>query len=330
MLFKEQPCTETKLKTLFFGTPEFVLPIVNFLWEKEELLGVVTQPDKPKGRGLTPSPSPVKKWALEKKIKVFEPVKIKEETFLSTLKNLHPDLIVVFAYGKILPREVLEVPKLGCWNIHLSLLPKYRGASPVQWALLNDEKETGVTIMLMDEGMDTGPILLQKTLSIEDEDTTVTLLEKLTQLALEALKETLALSKEGKLIPKPQPEEGVSYAPLIKKEDGLISFKEKGEIILRKLRAFTPWPGVYTFFRGKRLKIYTASLTEITEGQEKPGKILKIDQSGLYVSTSSKALLLREVQLEGKKRVPAYDFAQGFHLKPGDIIEEGAIHESPP
>lgn len=310
-----------RFKTLFFGTPEFVLPVLNFLWENEVLIGVVTQPDKPKGRGLEPSPSPVKTWALAHNLKILEPTKLKEETFLLTLREIQPELIVVFAYGKILPKEVLEIPKEGCWNIHLSLLPKYRGASPVQWAILNGEKETGVTLMLMDEGMDTGPILLQKKLPIEKNDTTPSLLKKLSTLSVDTLKEALLLYKEGKLYPIPQPQEGISYAPLIKKEEGLVNFREPAELIVRKLKAFTPWPGIFTHFHGKILKIHSAEVIDLDTKEKIPGEILKIDREGLYVATSSKALLLKEVQLEGKKKISAYDFAQGSHLKVGSYLE---------
>lgn len=306
-----------KYRALFFGTPEFVIPVLEYLYTNENLMGVVTQPDKPRGRGLSLSPSPVKVWALEKGLKVFEPQKLKDLTFLSILKELSPDLIVVFAYGKILPREILEIPKEGCWNIHLSLLPKYRGASPVQWTLLAGEKETGVTIMLMDEGMDTGPILLQKRLSIEVEDNTQTLLQKLSKLSVLALKETLKYWKEGKLKPKPQSNEGVSYAPLIKKEDGFFTFEEPAELILRKLKAFYPWPGVFTKYKGKILKIYAVEVIPF-EGEANPGEVLKIDREGILVATSKEALLLKEVQLEGKKRVSGYEFALGQRLKPGD------------
>lgn len=308
-----------KYKVLFFGTPEFVLPVLEFLYKNEELLGVITQPDKPKGRGLTLSPSPVKIWALERGLKVLEPQKMRDPSFLSTLRELSPDLIVVFAYGKILPKEVLEIPKEGCWNIHLSLLPKYRGASPVQWVLLNGEKETGVTIMLMDEGMDTGPILLQKSLTISEEDNTESLLQKLSQLSISALREALELWKEGKLEPKPQEEEGVSYAPLIKKEDGFFTFEEEAERIERKLRAFYPWPGVFTKYKEKILKIHRAKALPLIEKTE-PGRILEISKEGIKVATSKGALLLKEVQLEGKKRISAYEFAIGQHLKPGDIF----------
>lgn len=308
-----------RYRTLFFGTPEFVIPVVKFLYENEELLGVVTQPDKPKGRGLALSPSPVKAWAKVLGLKVFEPQKLKDPLFLTALKELSPDLIVVFAYGKILPKEVLEIPQEGCWNIHLSLLPKYRGASPVQWALLEGEKKTGVTIMLMDEGMDTGPILLQKECPISEEDHAETLLMKLSELSVFALKEALELWKEGKLKPQPQSEEGASYAPLIKKEDGFFTFEEPGERIVRKLRAFYPWPGIFTKYKGKILKVHSARVIPF-EGEAVPGKVLKVDKEGIVVATSEGALLLKEVQLEGKKRVSGYEFALGQRIKPGDLL----------
>lgn len=317
--FTRQVSTEFKYKILFFGTPSFVIPVLDFLWKEENLIGVVTQGDKPKGRGLKPSPSPVKIWALEKGLQIFEPHKLKDPTFLTPLKTLSPDLIIVFAYGKILPKEVLEIPKEGCWNIHLSLLPKYRGASPVQWAILNGEKVTGVTIMLMDEGMDTGPILLQKDIPITESDTTPLLLEKLSYLAVEALGLALSLYKKGQLKPTPQPTQEISYAPLIKKEDGKISFQEEAELIIRKIRAFSPWPGVYTYFRGKILKIHNAEIKHLEE-RGNPGEILKISKEGIYVATSSKPLLIKELQLEGKKKVSGYDFAQGFQLKKGTAL----------
>ncbi len=308
-----------RYRCLFFGTPEFVLPVLEFLQGSEELLGVVTQPDKPKGRGLEPAPSPVKKWAITQGLKVFEPLRLKDPEFLKALQGLSPELIVVFAYGKILPREILEIPPEGCWNIHLSLLPRYRGASPVQWALLNGERETGVTVMLMDEGMDTGPILLQKAIEIAEEDSTPTLLKKLSSLSVEALHEALSLWKKGVLKPRPQPDTGISYAPLIKKEDGYFTFEEPAVMILRKLRAFCPWPGVYTRYQGRILKIHSAKSYSLQE-RVNPGEILKISPEGILVATPEGALLLEEVQLEGKKRVSAYEFAQGQRLKKGDLL----------
>jgi methionyl-tRNA formyltransferase (EC 2.1.2.9) len=174
-----------KYRIVFFGSPEFAIPSLEALYEKEEIVAVITQPDKPKGRGLKPSPSPVKAWALSKGLKILEPTRLKDPQFIQILKDLSPDLIVVCAYGKIIPKEILEIPKFGCWNIHASLLPKYRGASPINWAILEGEKETGITIMLMDEGLDTGPILLQKKINISEEDDANSLSQKLAQLGKE-------------------------------------------------------------------------------------------------------------------------------------------------
>lgn len=223
-----------KYRIVFFGTPEFAIPSLEGLYEKEKLVAVVTQTDKPKGRGLKPSPSPVKHWALLKGIKVLEPLKLKDPQFIDNIKNFLPDLIVVCAYGKIFPKELLEIPKFGCWNIHASLLPKYRGASPINWAILEGEKETGITIMLMDEGLDTGPILLQKKIPILKEDTAITISQKLARLGKEAILEAIELHKKGVLKPLPQPEEGISYAPILKKEDGFFTFEEPAKIIERK------------------------------------------------------------------------------------------------
>ncbi len=309
-----------KFKVIFMGTPEFAIPPLEALYETENLVAVVTQPDKPRGRGLKKLPSPVKNWAISKGIKVMEPEKIKDNSqFLEELKKLNPDLIVVCAYGKILPGEVLKIPKHGCWNIHASLLPKYRGASPINWAIIEGEKETGVTIMLMDEGMDTGPILLQKKIPIDEEETSVELAKKLSNLGKEALLEALSLYKKGKLKPVPQPEDGVSYAPIIKKEDGFFTFEEPAIKIERKVRGLLPWPGAYTFFKNKLLKIFSAKSIPL-DFDAKPGTILKLNRDGILVATSEGAILLREVQLEGKKRMSAYEFACGQRLKQGDTF----------
>jgi methionyl-tRNA formyltransferase len=307
-----------KFNVVFMGTPEFAIPSLEGLYETENLLAVVSQPDKPKGRGLKSAPSPVKTWALSKNLKILEPEKIKDnEKFLKELKELNPDLIVVCAYGKILPREVLEIPEHGCWNIHASLLPKYRGASPINWAIIEGEKETGITIMLMDEGMDTGPILLQKKTFIKENETAIELAKRLSILGKTALLEALSLYKQGLLKPIPQPEEGISYAPIIKKEDGFFTFEEPAIKIERKVRGFLPWPVAYTFFKDKLLKVYSAKSIEFKE-KVSPGTILKINKDGILVATSEGAILLREVQLSGKKRMSAYQFACGQRLKQGD------------
>ena len=309
-----------KYKIIFLGTPEFAIPSLEGLYEKENVVAVVTQPDKPKGRGLKPSPSPIKIWALSKGLKVLEPLKLKDSQVIETLKSFLPDLIVVCAYGKILPKELLEIPKFGCWNIHASLLPKYRGASPINWAILEGEKETGITIILMDEGLDTGPILLQKKIPILEEDNAITLAKKLSLLGKEAILEAIELHKKGILKPFPQPEEGISYAPILKKEDGFFTFEESAKIIERKTKAFLPWPVAFTYYKNKLLKVFSAKAIPI-EHKEKPGTILDINKEGILVATSENAILLKEVQLEGKKKISAYEFACGQRLKAGALLE---------
>lgn len=309
-----------KYRIVFFGSPEFAIPSLEALYENEDLKAVVTQPDKPKGRGLKTSPSPVKVWALSKGLKVLEPLKLKDPQFIETIKQFSPDLIVVCAYGKILPKELLEIPKFGCWNIHASLLPKYRGASPINWAILEGERETGVTIMLMDEGLDTGPILLQKKIEISEDDSAITLSQKLAQLGKEAILSAIELHKKGQLKPISQPEEGISWAPILKKEDGFFTFEEPAKIIERKVRALLPWPTAYTYYKNKLLKIFSAKAIS-SYHNEKPGTILDISKEGILVATSENAILLKEVQLEGKKKISAYEFACGQRLKKGDLLE---------
>jgi len=309
-----------KYRIVFFGTPEFAIPSLEGLYEKENLVAVVTQTDKPKGRGLKPSPSPVKNWALLKGVKVLEPLKLKDPQFIDNIKNFLPDLIVVCAYGKIFPKELLEIPKFGCWNIHASLLPKYRGASPINWAILEGEKETGITIMLMDEGLDTGPILLQKKIPILEEDTAITLSQKLAQLGKEAILEAIELHKKGVLKPLPQPEEGISYAPILKKEDGFFTFEEPAKKIERKTKAFLPWPTAFTYYKNKLLKVFLAKAIPLKH-KEKPGTILDINKDGILVATSEGVILLKEIQLEGKRKISAYEFACGQRLKKGALLE---------
>jgi len=309
-----------KYRIIFFGSPEFAIPSLEALYEKEEVIAVVTQPDKPKGRGLKPSPSPVKAWASSKGLKVLEPIKLKDPQFIQILKDLSPDLIVVCAYGKIIPKEILEIPKFGCWNIHASLLPKYRGAAPINWAILEGEKETGITIMLMDEGLDTGPILLQKKIPISENDDANSLSQKLAQLGKETILSAIELHKKGELKIIPQPEEGISYAPILKKEDGFFTFEEPAEKIEKKIKAFLPWPSAFTYYKNKLLKVFSAKAVPLKH-EEKPGTILDINKDGILVATSKDAILLKEVQLEGKKKISAYEFACGQRLKKGVLWE---------
>ena len=308
-------------RIVFMGTPEFAIPALRVLLESEKVVGVVTRPDRPRGRGRKLCPSPVKELALEAGVPVFEPERIKDSAFLLDLTRLDPELIVVAAYGKIIPREILDLPRYGCWNIHASLLPKYRGAAPIQWALINGETETGITIMQMDEGLDTGPILLQKSLSIREDETFGELYQRLARLGAGALKEALELLKDGRLSPRPQPEEGVSYAPPIEKDLGRLDFSRSASELACLIRAFDPRPGAYTYWKGKLLKLFRPAVVP-KETSEKPGTVLGLGPKGLEVATGKGVLALRELQLEGKKRIPAEEFLRGHPLKPGTALGE--------
>src|SRR5271168_5246745 len=257
------------MKIVFMGTAELSCASLEKLAGKRSVIAVVTQPDKPKGRELKLQFSPVKILAEKLKLPVLQPLKARDEKFISGLRELQPDLIVVVAYGQILPQSILDLPKFGCVNVHTSLLPKYRGASPIQSAILNGETETGVTIMKMDAGLDTGEIISQARTPILPEDNSQTLHDRLAQLGAELLVETIPDYVTGKISPKPQPAEGASYAAKIKKEDGKIDWNEPAEKILNRLRAFTPWPGAFTFLAGEPkasrpagLKIWKAETVE--------------------------------------------------------------------
>ncbi|GIW46467.1 MAG: methionyl-tRNA formyltransferase [Deltaproteobacteria bacterium] len=300
------------------GTPEFAVPSLKALIESgDEVVAVVTQPDKPKGRGLEVTPPPVKTLAQKHGIPVLQPQKIKTEEFLKQLEELKPDIICVVAYGKILPKGILELPKYGCINVHASLLPKYRGAAPINWAIIRGEKVTGITTMKMDEGMDTGDILLQREVPIEDEDTAETLSHKLSLTGAEVLIETLNLLKEGKLKPIPQNHSQATYAPMLKKEDGEIDWGKTAEEIRNLVRGTLPWPGAYTFLDNKILKVYKV---RVVEGQGKPGEVIKSDKETLRVATGENALDILELQIEGGKRLDTATFLRGRKIREGTIL----------
>lgn len=300
------------------GTPEFAVPSLKALIESgDEVVAVVTQPDKPKGRGLEITPPPVKILAQKYGIPVLQPQKIKTEEFLKQLEELRPDIICVVAYGKILPKGILELPRYGCINVHASLLPKYRGAAPINWAIIRGEKVTGITTMKMDEGMDTGDILLQREVPIEDEDTAETLSHKLSLTGAEVLIETLNLLKEGRLKPIPQNHSQATYAPMLKKEDGEIDWGKTAEEIKNLVRGTLPWPGAYTFLDNKILKVYKV---RVVEGQGKPGEVIKSDKETLRVATGENALDILELQIEGGKRLDTATFLRGRKIREGTIL----------
>ncbi len=299
------------------GTPEFAVPILKALIEgPDEVLAVVCQPDRPRGRGKKPAPPPTKQMALEAKIPVLQPERIKDEIFLNQVRELSPEVIVVAAYGQILPPSLLELPPYGCINVHASLLPKFRGAAPINWAIIAGEKETGITIMQMDEGMDTGPVLLSRAIPIGPEETAGELARRLSALGAELILEALEGLKQGHLKPWPQPAEGVSYAPLLKKEDGLADFSRPAEELARLIRGLDPWPTVYTFLKGQRLRLFRPKVIKAPT-EAPPGTIVSIGKEGLLIATGQGLLLIRELQLEGRKRMPVADFLRGHRLESG-------------
>jgi methionyl-tRNA formyltransferase len=340
--------TMKELKIIFMGTAELSCASLEKLARDNnfQIAGVVTQPDKSKGREMKLQFSPVKILAEKLKLPVLQPFKARDEKFISELRELKPDLIVVVAYGQILPQTILDLPKFGCLNVHTSLLPKYRGASPIQSAILNGETETGVTIMKMDAGLDTGEIISQCRTPVLPEDNSQMLHDRLAQIGAKLLVETIPDYIAGKILPKLQPAEGASYAAKIKKEDGKIDWNEPAEKILNRLRAFTPWPGAFTFLEGARtarshesetrgraarapvhdeisqkpqlLKIWKA---EIVEKSGAAGEILSADKTGIVVACGKKALRILELQREGGRRLTIQEFLAGNPLKAGKKFE---------
>ena len=311
----------TALRIVFMGTPELAAQSLRALLAAPdcEVAAVVTQPDQPKGRGLKLQPSPVKAVALDRALPVLQPERARDTAFLNSLKELRPELIAVAAYGQILPPEILELPRFGCLNVHTSLLPRYRGAAPIQRAILNGDRETGVTIMKMNAGMDTGDIVAVEKTPIEPGDNSQTLHDRLALLGASLLVKTIPQYVSGELQPRPQPTEGVSYAPKIKKQDGQIDWTLPSERIARLVRAMTPWPGAFTHSPAKPepilLKIWEAEPTDMIGAA---GEVLRADKSGILVGCGEGALRLRILQREGGRRLSAQEFLTGHPLPVGE------------
>lgn len=295
-------------RLIFMGTPRFAVPSLKRLREEYEVVAVVTRPDKAAGRGGRVAFSPVKEVALSWGIPVMQPPSLKKEEVVVSLRELEPQVIVVAAYGQILPPEVLAIPPFGCLNVHASLLPKCRGASPVAGALLAGEEETGITIMLMDEGMDTGPILAQAGLPIALEDNRGSLTEKLARLGADLLLETLPRWLKGEIVPQPQEDDKATYTKILRKGDGLIDWSMSSGEIWRRVRAYNPWPSAYTHFEGRTLKILRAG--SIKEGRGEPGLVVATKE-GAAVVTGEGLLALEEVQLAGKRAMGIAEFLRG-------------------
>ncbi len=304
------------LKVVFMGTPDFAVPSLKALKsEGYEIPLVITQPDRPAGRGKKLRPPSVKVLAQELGLRVYQPEKVKENQELKEiLEGIKPDLIVVAAYGKILPEWLLDLPKYGTINVHASLLPKYRGASPIQWAILNGEAETGITIMKVIPELDAGPILSQGKVKIEEEDNAKTLHDKLANLGAELLIKTIPKFVSGEIKPVPQDETKATYCPQIRKEMGRVNWQEGSREIFNRVRAFYPWPCAFTSFKGRGIKLLKV---RPVEGEGEPGEVIGVKE-GLKVATGEGALLIERLKPEGKKEISGEEFIRGYRVKVGD------------
>ena len=312
------------MRIVFMGTPDFSVPALEALVKGgHQVIAAVTQPDKPKGRGKAVLMTPVKEKALEMGIPVYQPVKVREPEFVKTLADLAPDVIVVVAFGQILPKSILEIPRYGCVNIHASLPPKYRGAAPIQWAVIDGEKETGVTTMFMNEGLDTGDMLEKEVVPLDPKETGGSLHDKLSAVGGRLILSTLKGLEDGTLKGTPQTDEGSCYAKMLKKSLGDIDWTMDGAAIERLIRGLNPWPSAYTSLHGKTLKIWDADVTDREYGVE-PGTVAEVSKDQLIIQTGKGSLSVRSLQLEGKKRMDIQDFLRGYSLEKGTVLERRA------
>ena len=308
------------MKAIFMGTPEFAIPSFEALYESDfEIALVVTQPDRPKGRGKKLSSPPVKLVALEHDIEVFQPERIKDSEAIEKIKQVKPDLIIVVAFGQILPKEILELPRYGCINVHASLLPKYRGAAPINFAIINGEKKTGVTTMYMEEGLDTGDMLLKNEVEITPEDTASTLHDKLAIAGKKTLADTLKAIINAELVPEKQDDSISSYAPIMTKELGKINWDRSAEVISNLVRGTDPWPSAYTLYDNSVLKLFAPVVLD-KQSKEKPGTIVAVSSEGIDIASADYIVRIKEIQISGKKRMPVGEFLKGNVLEIGKVL----------
>ncbi|SDK42897.1 methionyl-tRNA formyltransferase [Natronincola ferrireducens] len=308
------------MKIIFMGTPDFAVPSLEVLiQENHEILGVFTQPDRPKGRGKKVAMSPVKEKALEYNFDVYQPTTLRSPEVVSTIKNMKPDLMVVVAYGQILTKEILDIPPLGCVNVHASLLPRYRGAGPIQWALINGEKTTGITTMYMDEGLDTGDMILKEEIFISQNETAVELHDRLALLGGKLLKETIKHIIDGTAPREKQNHEKSTYAPRLTKELGEIQWNKNAEEIHNLIRGTIPWPMAYTTYLDKTMKIWRSDV-EKSPGPHQPGEIVEVTKNKIYVGTGKDLLVIEELQFSGGKRLSTKDFLVGNSIEKHVIL----------
>lgn len=308
------------MKILFMGTPDIAKGCLEKLInENKNVIGVVTQADKPIGRGKKMGMPPVKELALEYNIPVYQPIKARDEEFINTLKEINPDVIVVVAYGQILPKALLDIPKFGCINVHVSLLPKYRGAAPINWVIINGEEKTGVTTMYMDEGLDTGDIILQREFALSNEITAGELHDTMMVEGSELLIETLDLIEKGTAPRIPQNDEESSYAPIMNKSLGKIDFTKSAKEIHDLVRGVNPWPSAYTTYDSKTMKVWKTKVLDESSNKE-CGTILKVDKEGIRVATKDKVLLIEDIQMPNKKRVAVCEYIKGNKIEENTIL----------
>ncbi|HZT71387.1 MAG TPA: methionyl-tRNA formyltransferase [Terriglobia bacterium] len=310
------------MNLIFCGTPQFAVPTLErLIAEKFPIQLVITNPDEPRDRGHKVQPSAVKEAALRHGLPIYQPAKLRTEEARNFISQYRPDAIVIVAYGQIVPQWMIDLPPYGCINLHASLLPKYRGAAPIAWAIIRGEKETGVTTMKIDAGMDTGEVLLERREPIHDDDTTETLSQRLSVIGADLMVETLRKLERGEIVPRPQDSRFATLAPRLKKEDGLIDWTRPADEIARRVRGLVPWPGAYTSFRGKQLHIWRAEpVPAAGETAIAPGTLL-LDGGRLAVACGAGTMLvLHEVQLEGRKRLGARDFVNGARVQSGEKV----------
>ena len=310
------------MRIVFMGTPDFAVPTLEKIIEAgHEVVGVVTQPDKAKGRGHQVVFPPVKETALKYGLTVYQPKRVRDEAFVDQLKTLDPDVIVVVAFGQILPKTVLDLPSYGCVNVHASLLPKYRGAAPIQWAVINGEAYSGVTIMRMDEGLDTGDMIAREKIALDADETGGSLFDKLSAMGGRLLVQVLKELEDGTAVFEKQDDsQAGEYARMLTKSMGAIRFDEPAVRIERLIRGLNPWPSAYTRFRGKTLKIWKAAVSDQAYDRA-PGEVAAVSKTDFTVQTGEGALIIQEVQMEGKKRMAAEAFLRGYSVSVGEKLE---------
>lgn len=308
------------MKVVFMGTPDFAVPSLEMLIEKHEVVAVVTQPDKPKGRGKKMVYPIIKEKALEHNIKVLQPNKVREEEFIEVLKELNADIIVVVAYGQILPESILNIPKYGCINVHGSLLPKYRGAAPIQWSVINGEKKTGVTTMYMAKGLDSGDMLLKGEMDILEDDTFGSLRDRMSLVGAKVLEETLEKIQSGSVERIEQNHNEATYAPMIEKETGHINWEKGSDEIINLIKGMDPQPGAFCIYKDEVLKVWKAVKAEDKYESAKIGEIVDINKKGFIVKTNDGALLITEIQAKGGKRMTTDAYMRGHEIEKGSVL----------